>query len=185
MKRQKKRTQPLKPEDSEFLSRLLKENEKVINNVINNTLGKLYRYLAEETISELCLLACEKIDSVKAHTEPRLWLIIAAKNLARGMMRKHSKDLLNVSLDLLEEEPASTDNVFEDAVYAIWLEGKVPEKLIASLTKREREVYHKLYIEEKTLDETAEELGVTKNLVNAVHKNIRDKIKYAVKRKKF
>lgn len=184
MNKQNGQTQPLSKDDSELLRRLIEENEKTTRKIIYSTLGKLYSYVAEEAIAELYLLACEKIDIIKTYRSPKAWLFVASKLVAQGMIKKHKKDLLAVDYDALTET-SSSDDVFEEALFAIWIEDKVPEKLIASLTKREREVYYKLYIEKKSLAEAAEELGVKRNLINNVHRNLRDKIKDSVKRKNF
>lgn len=184
MKNDRAKTRPLNAEDAEFLIKLFYENEKNIKGIVYNTLGKLYGHLAEDALGELCLLACEKIDIIKAHKSPKAWLIVASKHVAQGLIKKHKKDLLNIPLEK-SEETVNDNDLFEEVVYATWLENKVPEKLIASLTKREKEVYYKLYIEKKTPKEAASELGVKLNLINNVHKNLRDKIKDAVKRKNF
>lgn len=175
---------PLSAEDSVLLRLLIEENDKTVKAVIYSTLGEQYSYVAEEAVAELYLLACEKINKIKTYHSPKAWLMIAAKRVAWGVIKKHKKDLRVAAYDALSEE-SSKDDVFEDAVYAIWIEDKVPEKIIALLTKREREVYHKLYIEEKSPAEAAEELGVKINLINNVRKNLKDKIKDAVKQNKF
>lgn len=184
MKRQKDRLTPLSHEDVDFVKNVIEENEKYINVTVYNTLGGLYGYLAEEAIGDVYLLACKKVDVLKSHSCPRAWLIVAAKHVSQGLIRKHRTDFMNVELSEAENLK-SDDDVAEDAVYEIWLENKIPEKLIGTLTKREREVYAKLYIECKTPKETAAELGVKVTLVNNINKNLKDKIKYAVKRNSF
>ncbi len=175
---------PLSAEDSKLLSQLIEANEKSIRVTIYNTLGSVYSYLADEAVGELLLLACEKIDTIKTHCSPKAWLLVAARHVAQSVMKKHKKDLLVVEYNAIEKQ-ASNDNVFEDALFAIWIENKVPQKLLALLTKREREVYYKLYIEKKTPKQAAEELGVKRNLINNVNKNLKDKIKDALKQNKF
>lgn len=175
---------PLSTDDVNFVRSIIEENEKCINVTVYNTLGRLYSYLAEEAVSEVYLLACRKVDVLRRHECPKAWLIVAARHVSQTLIRTHKNDLLNVEIEEAENIK-SNDDVPEDAVYRIWLENKIPEKLIGSLTKREKEVYIKLYIEERTPKQAAEELGITANAVNNVHKNIRDKIKYAVSQKNF
>lgn len=174
----------LTKEESYFIEKLIKDNQKHIKNVIINTLGPENRYLAEDTINELYLLMCKKTDILKTHPCPKAWILVASKHTAQGMISKHKKDLFIVPIERLSHE-RGMDDVFEDAVYEIWLENKVPEKLIAHLTKREREVYLKIYIENKRPKEVAEELDISVNCVNNIHKNLRDKIKDDIKRKNF
>ncbi len=143
-----------------------------------------HRDLAEDAISEFHLLMCEKIEILKAHPSPKGWILVAAKHTAQGMIAKNRKDLSSVSLDEALHKPAETD-VFEDTVYEIWLDNKVPEKLIAGLTKRERQVYHEIYIEDKKPKEVAADLNISVNAVHNIHKNLRDKIKDDVEQKNF
>lgn len=184
MNKKQERTAKLSPEDSKFLQALIEANEKVINITIYNALGEQYTYLAEDAVAQLYLLACEKIDVLRAHECPKAWLIVAAKLTAKSIIKKHITELSHV-FTADPPELSADDNVFEEAVYSIWLQNKVPEKLIAMLTKREKEVYNKLYIENKTAKQAAAELGTTVNLINNVHKNLRGKIKNAINQKNF
>ena len=174
----------LTKDDSLFIEQLIEQNGKYINNIIYNTLGPNNKYLAKDAISELYLLMCEKIDTLRTHPSPKGWILVAARRTAQGMIAKYIKDTLSVSLDDVLYELSETD-VFEDAIYEIWLENKVPEKLIAHLTKREREIYCKIYIENKKPKIVAKELKISINAVHNIHKNLRDKIKDDIKRKNF
>ncbi len=171
----------LSAEDKAYLRTLIMENEKYIKHAVTNTLGPLFEYLADDAVGELYLLACQKVDVIKTCDSPRAWLIVAARYVAKGLIKKQKKDLNSV--ELTEALNSDDENVFEEAVYRIWLENKIPEKLIDSLTQREREVYIKLHIENKTPKEAAAELGVTVNLVHNVNKNLKDKIKAEIKKK--
>lgn len=174
----------LTEEDACLINDLIEENCNQIKNIIYNTLGSENRYLAEDAVNEFYLLMCEKIDVLRVHTCPKAWMFVAARHTAQGMIQKYRKDSTCIPLDEISYKVGETD-VFEDALYEIWLENKVPEKIIAGLTKRERNVYYKLYIEKKKPKEIAEELGVSANAVRNMNKTIRDKIKETVRRKNF
>lgn len=182
MNNKKAKERPLTTEDSFFIERLLDDNKQYIKNVIYSELGGTYRYLAEDAIHDMYLLMCQKIDVLKAHECPKAWILVASRRVAQGIMRKNRKDLENIPLDNVICETDGAD-IVEQVVYDIWLENELPGKLIESFTKREREVYHKLYIEEKTFKQTAEELSLTTNAVYNFNKNLKDKIKNAIKRK--
>lgn len=184
MKRKQNSAKPLSREDVKYIESLLKENENVINTTIYNTLGHTYRAISEDAIGELCLLMCEKIETLKTHECPKAWLIVSAKFVALGLTRKQNKQTNTLSLDNIIVGTKGTE-VFDEVQYAMWLENKAPEKLIATLSKRESEVYRKIYIESKTVKEIAKELDVTENTVRNVHKNLRDKIINAIKRNNF
>jgi len=170
--------------EAQFVADLIERYESNIKNVIYSMLGKDNRYLAEDALSEVYLLMCKKIKPLKDHPCPKAWILVATKYVVQGILTKNRKDIAIVPLEDVENYIGGTD-IFEEAVYEIWLENKVPEKLLAKLTKREREVYHKLYIEGKKPNEAASELNISKNAVNNIHKNLRDKIKYDIKTKKF
>ena len=170
--------------DNCFIEKLIKENLSSIKNTIYNTLGQEYKHLAEDTVSELYLLMCEKIDVLKSHECPRAWLIVASKRVSQGMINKQKREMPTVSPEDISRHIGKSD-IFEDAVYDIWLENKVPEKLISRLTQREREIYHKIYIENKKPKDIAKELNITGSTIRNIHKNLRDKIKDGIKEKNF
>ncbi len=174
----------LTQEDACFIEKLIKENLSSIKNTIYNTLGQQYKYLAEDTVNELYLLMCRKIEILKNHDCPKAWLIVASKRVSQGMINKQKREMPTVSPENISRHIGKSD-IFEDAVYDIWLENKVPEKLISRLTKREREIYHKIYIENKEPNDIAKELNISASSVRNIHKNLRDKIKDDIKRKNF
>ncbi len=183
MNNKQKAIKAMSREEREYAEYLITEYSSLLSNVISNKLGNVYLYLAEECIGELYKLICEKIEIINNHENPKAWLIIAAKNISLETIRKHSNDLSTKPLE--DNLNYATGNVDEDAIYNIWLENKVPEKLIARLTKRERQVYHKLYIEKKSPKEIAKELNIATSTVRNVNKKLRDKIIKDVKHKNF
>ncbi len=184
MNTKQKDNRPLSEEEVLFIEKLIIENRKIIKNIIYNILGERYKHHAEDAVCDVYLLMCQKIDVLKNHNAPRAWIFVAARYVARGVVRNNKKHDNTIPIDMIEDFPSDI-NVEEEATYRIWLSDKVPEKLIKSLTKREQQVYQKLYIEGKTPKQAAVELNLTANAVYNFNKNIRDKIKYAVKRKMF
>lgn len=174
----------LSEEEGQFARNLINEYAKQIKATVYSTLGKENRYLAEDTISEVCLLICEKIDTLKDHTCPKAWILVAARHTAQNIKRKHRMDAFEVSLDEAALHPTDGD-VLEEALFNIWMEEKVPEKIIAKLTPREKDIYRKIYIENKTTKEIAEEFNISTGSVRNIHKNLKDKITDYIKRKDF
>ncbi len=174
----------LTKQDAKFIEDLIIQCESHIKNVVYGMLSADKRYLAEDIISELHLLMCKKVDTLKTHPSPKAWALVAARHVTQGAVAKNRKNANNVPLEEVESYIGTAD-VFEDAVYEMWLENKVPEKLIAKLSKREREIYQKIYIEEKQPQEVAVELDLSVNAVHNIHKNLRDKIKYDIEQKNF
>lgn len=173
----------LTKEESDFIDDLIKTHYVMIEKLINRfACGDLQ--IAEEAVSELYLLMCKKAKVLNEHPSPKAWIIRASKYIVQGLITKNSKEKASVSIEVLPECASETD-VFEDVVYSIWMEENVPDKVLSHLTKREREVYQGIYIENKKPKEVASDLNISVNAVNNIHKNLRDKIKDDIKRKNF
>ena len=66
----KSKNQPIKKlsdENKSYLRAIIMENEKYIKFAVTNTLGPLFRYLADDAVGELYLLACQKVDVIKTY----------------------------------------------------------------------------------------------------------------------
>lgn len=163
-----------------FVEELLTENESIIKYTIRKTLGDVYEYLNEECVGELCLLMCEKISVLEAHPNPTAWVIVSAKLTAFTVMKKNRIYANSVPLD--RANTTKTDSTFEEALYSIWLQNDTSQKLLSTLTNRETQIYHKLYIEKKDSETTAEELGLTPSTVRTFKKTIKDKILEHIKK---
>ncbi len=179
-----KRKTPLSEEEARFLRDLVAENQNAIKWSVLKSLDKSHEYLYEDTISDLYVLMCEKIDDLKVHPHPEKWIFVAARLTAMRSLQKSKNHSAVLPLDEVPE-PRDKQDLFEDVVYEIWLENNVPEKLLSQLTKREREIYYKIYIEKKKPKDIAQELNVSVNNIRNIHKNIRDKINFSVKEKNF
>jgi len=181
--RSEKDNRPLTEEESVFIEKLITENRKTIKNIIHNVLGEEYRQLAEDTIYEVYLLMCQKIDVLTTHSNPKAWIFVASRFVAKNAIRNNRKYRDNVPINAIENL-ASDMNVEEEAIFRMWLSNNTPKKLTEVLTKRETQVYQKLYIEYKTPKQAAEELNIKVSTVNNINKNIKDKLFYALKNKK-
>ena len=172
----------LTQDESDFLKKLILDNETCLTTIIKNNLGETYKYLTEDAVSELYLLACKKIQKLKTHPCPTKWLFVAAKLTAHTVVKKHRRDANISPLQDIPEQKSNSD-VFEDTVYNIWIENQIPEILISQLSKRERQIYYMLYIENKSTKNIADELNISENNVRNINKNLRDKIHHAIKEK--
>lgn len=169
--------------DASYVANLINEYAEEIKNVIYSTVSNR-NDLIEEAVSDLHLLMCEKIEDIKTHSCPKAWILVSAKRVAQGVIAKARRYSSVVPLDDIVEI-ADERSIEDEAIFQIWMDEKVPEKLIGRLSKREREVYDKIYVEGKTTKETASDLNISLNAVHNIHKNLRDKIKDDVKRKNF
>lgn len=164
----------------EFIENLLTKNESAIKHMIRKTLGDKHGHLIEECISELCLLMCEKISVLEAHPNPAAWVIVSAKLTAFTVINNNKKGANSFPLE--KAKIIGPDATFEEALYSIWLQNGAPQKLLDTLTKREKQIYQSLYIEKKTAEATARELGLTPSTVRNVKKTIKDKILDQIKK---
>ena len=164
---------PLTEKQRSFLDGLIRENKHYISNTVLNTLGSAFSCLYEECISELYLLACLKINIAEAHPNPAAWIIVCARLTAHTVMQKRKKDALNVPPD---EDICDDRDVFDEALYNIWIENGVASKLIEELTPREKEVYNLIYIKGKRPEEAAKLLGISHSTVRNIRKQLKEKI---------
>ena len=171
-----KRKYILSTEDCEFIEKLILKNASVVRAVIYSVLGESFEQIGEECISDLYLLMCEKIDKLKNHENPDGWVVVAAKNIAQNAIRKHNTCLNHTTAEEIIDIPVA-DNVFEDALYNIWLDEGVIDKLLDKLTPHEREVYNYLYRKRLPSKKVAELMGVSYSTIRNINANIKRKIK--------
>lgn len=175
--------QKLTPEESEFLHTLFTANKKNIKRAVWAVLKDNFKLYGEDCISEVCLLAIEKVKTLKSHDNPSGWLVVASKKVAANYIRKEYTRLKNTGKEIIYDIPTDANAVFEDALYDIWMENGTIESLIQGLAPREKEVYGLLYLEGLTSQQAGQRLGISASTVRSIDAGIKDKIKYAVKKK--
>lgn len=114
MNTKQKVNRPLTADESVFVEKLIEDNKKAIKNIIYNVLGKDYEYLAEDTIYDVYLLICQKIDVLKNHSNPKAWIFVAARYVARGAVKK-SKRHKTVPIEMIDRLPSGIlDYIYND-----------------------------------------------------------------------
>ena len=176
MKKKKTRQRPLTESQRAFIEHLIGENQGVIYCIIKAVLGEVYGYLLEDCVGKLYLLTCEKIDIVENHPCPKAWIRVAAKLTALYMIKNNRKDLEVTSLEGRAFPTAGVDTTYEEALFGIWLGNDVPKKLLNTLTKREAQIYYKLYVENKDTETVATELGLNVSTVRSFKNLIKNKL---------
>lgn len=171
-------------EDELFINDLITNNVYIIKSQMRRVFGRHYDRFAEDCISEIYLLLCEKVAAVKNHENPVGWLSMTSKYVARNLMRR---EMLRGGCPAPEnhaETPTAVD-VFEEAVYNIWVEQNAVDKILDVLPPRELEIYGLLYKEKLKPKEVAEQLGISVNTVWVINSSIRNKVEKAIKEKLF
>ncbi len=174
----------LSPDEAEYIQDLIIRNQYIIRAEIRSVLKEKFEQIGEDCIGEIYLLACEKIDVLKKHKNPDGWIIIAARKVALNMGRKHNT-ILNKSTEAEIEDMPIDDNVFEDALYNIWLENGSIDKLLDVLTPHEREIYNLLYKRRLPSNKAAEIMKVSDSTIRNINRTIKKKIKNAIETKLF
>lgn len=179
----KKDKEKLTPEQAEFLDDLLSKNRNNIKRAVSAVLKDNFKLHGDDCISEVSLLAIKKVKKLQKHNNPNGWLMVASKKTAANYIRKEYTRLKNTGREIVCDIPTDSNAVYEDALYNIWMEDGTIEKLLNELTPREKEVYELLYKQDMTSKQAGERLGISASTVRSIDADIKDKIKYAVKKK--
>ncbi len=179
-----KRYYVLTTEECDYIEKLLIKNQSIVRAVIRSALGEKFELFGDDCLSELYLLMCEKIDTLKNHENPDGWMIVAAKNVAFTAIRKHNMQLKHTAIEEISDIRVD-DNVLESALYNIWLEEGVIEKLLDKLTPHEREIYNYLYQKRLSAKTVAEIMGLSDSTIRNINARIRKKIKDGMNKNKL
>ncbi len=184
MKTNEKEVFRLTTDEAEYIRDLIIRNEYIIRAEVRLVLRDKFEQIGEDCIGEIYLLACQKITVLKKHEKPDAWITLAAKRVAQNMVRKHNT-LLKRSTDEEIIDVGTEDNVYEDALYNIWMEDGSIDKLLNTLTPHEREIYNLIYKERLPSKEAAKIMGVSDSTIRNTVAMIKRKIKNAVDTKLF
>lgn len=174
MKNNKETDVALSTAQREFVEKLINENRTSVNAIVRNVLGAVNAYLFEDCISEIYLLLCKKISVLENHPNPKAWMYVAAKMMARTIITKSKNDNNNVPLEFLGS--TTHDPTYDEVAYRIYLENDVNKKIFEKLTKREAQVYEKLFLQKKSVKEAANELHISESVVRTHKMAVKEKI---------
>ncbi len=136
---------------------------------------------AEEITQNVFLTFQEKLDNLE-DINIRSWLLATAKNKAREFFRQNKKAEKLVPLN---PDRTPTDDMFiyidryfaeMDDVSDEYIE-KCKELILKTLTKKEYELYTKVFIEKKKYRQVAEEMNISEKNVGVRVSRLRQKIK--------
>lgn len=174
MKNNKKSDVALSTAQREFVEKLINENQTSVNAIVRNVLGTVNGYMLEDCISEIYLLLCKKISLLEKHPNPKAWLYVAAKMMARTVIFKNKNDNNNVPLEFLGS--TTRDPTYDEVAYHIYLESDVNKKILEKLTYREAQVYEKIFLQKKSVKEVANELHISESAVRTHKMAVKEKI---------
>ena len=110
--------------------------------------------------------------------------MVVAKNKCKEYYRKKKKDAAVLSLDEAAFELADTDilKMFEDNLPDNDEDTKKYIKiLLKALTPKERELYHKIFVEKKTYKQIAEETDTNESTVATRALRLKNRIRLIIK----
>ncbi len=179
MKTNEKEVFRLTSDEAEYIRDLIIRNEYIIRAVVKSILREKFDQIGDDCISEIYLLACNKIAVLKKHANPDAWITVASKKVAQNMARKHNTFLKNSTDDEITDASVE-DNIFEDALYNIWMEDGSVDKLLNTLTLHEREIYDLIYKKCLSSKEVAILMGTSDSTIRNTVVKIKRKIKNAI-----
>ena len=178
-----------------FLTFLAKEGGAMITKeraaeIIDNTHARLCDFCVskcgctpdetDELVQEAFCVFIEKLGLLQDHGDEKMfhWLCSTVKNKRKEMFREKKRQYLTVPLDEVENNLDAVlmtmDSYFFETPEEI---EAIKEKILNNLTPTQFAVYKKVFEEEKTYQEAAEELGMTeKNVavnVSRIKKRVR------------
>lgn len=184
MKNNEKEVFRLTSDEAEYIRDLIIRNEYIIRAEVRLVLRDKFEQIGEDCISEIYLLACRKIVLLKKHEKPGAWITVAARKVAQNMARKHNTLLKNSTDDEIVDV-GTEDNVFEDALYNIWMEDGSINKLLNTLTPHERKIYDLIYKKRLPSKDVAKLMGTSDSTIRNTVVKIKRKIKNAIETKLF
>lgn len=162
----------MKIEDGNLISQLRKKNEKALDYVIDNygwiiksiVVRHLYnlKSVQDECINDILLGIWSNIDSFDENkSEFRNWVAGIAKFKSIDYKRKYLKGLEFENIDDLDI--SISDNTHKDIIKEE-LDDEVSE-MLNYLKEKDRDLFYKLYVEEKEIDTVSYETGLKRDVI--------------------
>lgn len=170
----------LTSEEQYFLDELYQRYNMRLQLYSFTLLDKRWEYwpLAEDCVQITFEKAMIKINVLKKHDSPYLWLKKTCHNITISERRKHYNRVRILRYPIALDEVGSVADPHNDIAEWIVKEELYDKRheLTQALTKQEFEVYHETYVEGKTIQETARDLNVTDGAVRGALQRIKRKI---------
>jgi len=167
-----------------FIEQMINKNEKALEYVINEygwlvkSIIKKHLYnlqnLHEECINDVLLAVWNNIKHYsKSKNSFQNWLGAITKYKCIDYKRKYLKILEQKNIDLLDIE--SKENIETDVLKNELSEEL--ESLISNLNNKDRELFMKIYVEEKKINEISKEMNMKRSIIYNRLSRARKKLK--------
>ncbi|MDR5586317.1 MULTISPECIES: sigma-70 family RNA polymerase sigma factor [Clostridium] len=162
----------MKIEEGNFIFELRKKNEKALDYVIDNygwiikSIVKKHLYnlqsIQDECINDILLGIWNNIESFDENKgDFKNWVAGIAKFKCIDYKRKYLKGLEYENIDDLNI--STPDNVHEEIVKSE-LESDI-EEMLSCLKEKDRDLFYKLYVDEKDISDITKEMGIKREVV--------------------
>lgn len=162
----------MKIEEGNFIFELRKKNEKALDYVIDNygwiikSIVKKHLYnlqsIQDECINDILLGIWNNIESFDENKgDFKNWVAGIAKFKCIDYKRKYLKGLEYENIDDLNI--STPDNVHEEIVKSE-LESDI-EEMLSCLKEKDRDIFYKLYVDEKDISDITKEMGIKREVV--------------------
>jgi RNA polymerase sigma-70 factor, ECF subfamily len=162
----------MKIKESNFLQELRKENEDALSYVIIKYGGLVmsiiqkHLYLMkdkqEECFDDVFINVWNHIESYdETQTEFKNWIAGVARNRAIDYLRKYKREVeeLNFEDELINPAYEDVHSLIENEI------SQETEKMLSCLSKNDRELLQKIYMEEIPVEILSQITGMSKNLI--------------------
>ena len=161
----------MKINEENFIGQLRRKNERAMDYVIDTygciikSVVKKHLYnltsVQEECINDVLLAIWNNIDSFNEERSSfKNWIIGISKFKSIDYKRKYLIDLENSNID----DMYIADNDFTEEILQNELSIEMTE-LMNCLNKKDREIFHKLYVEERDMNEVSEDTGIKREII--------------------
>lgn len=162
----------MKITEKNFIEQMKKRNEKALEYVIDNyawilkTVLKKHLFnlenLYEECMNDCLLAIWNNIHYYNPEKSSfKNWIAGIGKYKSIDYMRRYLKDLENKNIDdiILASEDSSVKEILSNEI------SMETTKMLYSLSEEDREIFKKLYFEEKNMNEISKETGLSKSIL--------------------
>lgn len=162
----------MKITEENFIGEMKKGNEKTLEYVIDNyawilkTVLKKHLFyipnLYDECMNDCLLAIWENIHSYDPKRSSfKNWIGGIAKYKSIDYTRKYLKDLENENMEdvIIPTEDNSIKEILKSEIR------EETEKMLSSLSKEDREIFQKLYFEDKDMNEISKDTGLSKSIL--------------------
>lgn len=162
----------MKITEENFIKQLKNKNEKALEYVIDNYawilktvikkhLFKLPNYY-EECMNDCLLGIWENINYYDPEKSSfKNWVGGIAKYKSLNYVRKYLRDLENQNMEnvIISTEDNALKEILSKEI------SRETEKMLGSLSEEDREIFKKLYFEDKSMDEISDDTGLSKSVI--------------------